>query len=223
MLRLLVLAGLAAALGSSAAMAQKATFFTVSYVEVGPVLARVGAATLNTYRESGRKDQGAVRIEVYQRIDRPNQFAVLGAWTDQKAYEAHSTGESSNKLNEKLATMLAAPVDTRKHSAVSIAPAKPGKESLIVITHVDVVAAEKDNAANALEQFADQSRKHSGNLEFDIGRQIDRTNHFTIVETWTNRGAFDLHQMQKDTREFRSKIAPMSGSLYDERLYKVLP
>jgi quinol monooxygenase YgiN len=224
MFRLIAFAGLAlAALGSSAAVAQKATFFTVSYVEVGPVLARVGAATLNTYREGGRKDQGAMGLEVYQRIDRPNQFAVVGAWTDQKAYETHISGDSNKKLNEKLATMLAAPVDIRTHSAFSMVPAKPGKESLVVITHVDVISAEKDNAANALEQLADQSRKHSGNLEYDIGRQISRPNHFTVVETWANRGAFDVHQMQKETREFRAKIAPMLGALYDERLYKALP
>jgi quinol monooxygenase YgiN len=204
-------------------MAQKATFFTVSYVEVGPVLARVGAAALSTYRESGRKDQGAMGLEVYQRIDRPNQFAVLGAWTDQQAYEAHSSGDSSKKLNEKLATMLAAPTDTRAHNAVSVVPAKPGKESLVVITHVDVLPIHKDDAANALEQLADQSRKHSGNLEFDIGRQTNRPNHFTIVETWANRGAFDVHQMQKETREFRAKLGPMMGALYDERLYKALP
>ena len=223
MLRLLALAGLAITLGSSAAMAQNATFFTVSYIEVGPVLARVGAAALSAYRETGRKDQGAGGLEVYQRIDRPNQFAVLGAWADQKAYEAHSAGDSSKKLNEKIATMLAAPVDTRAHNAVSIVPAKPGKESLVVITHVDVIPTYKDDAANALEQLADQSRKHSGNLEFDIGRQTTRPNHFTIVETWANRGAFDVHQMQKDTREFRAKVAPMMGALYDERLFKALP
>jgi len=28
--------------------------------------------------------------------------------------------------------------------------------------------------------------------------------------------------MQKETSEFRMKLGPMSGALYDERLYKVL-
>jgi quinol monooxygenase YgiN len=104
-----------------------------------------------------------------------------------------------------------------------VTPAKPGKDPVVVITHVDVVGAEKDNAANALEQLADGSRRHSGNLQFDVWRQTDRPNHFTVVEAWANRGAFDVHQMQKETREFRSKLTPMSGSLYDERLYKALP
>jgi hypothetical protein len=62
----------------------------------------------------------------------------------------------------------------------------------------------------------------SGNLQFDVWRQTTRPNHFTVVESWANRGAFDVHEMQKETREFRMKLGPMSGALYDERLYKVL-
>ncbi len=67
-----------------------------------------------------------------------------------------------------------------------------------------------------------QSRKHAGNLQFDVWQQVGRPNHFTVVESWNTRGAFDLHQMQKETREFRGKLAPMLGALYDERLYKPL-
>jgi quinol monooxygenase YgiN len=43
-----------------------------------------------------------------------------------------------------------------------------------------------------------------------------------VVEAWSNRGAFDVHQMRKETREFRTKLAPMTGALYDERLFKWL-
>jgi hypothetical protein len=43
MLRLLAIAALVmTALGPSNAVAQNATFFTVTYVEVGPILAKVG-------------------------------------------------------------------------------------------------------------------------------------------------------------------------------------
>ena len=227
MLRLLGFAAIASlavtAIGTSGAAAQNATFFTVSYIEVGPVLAKVGAAALHAYREAARQDKGLVSLDVYQRIDRPNQFAVLGAWADQAAFQAHAAADHSRKLEDKLSTLLAAPIDTRTHSALSVAPLKAGRDPLVVITHVDVVPAEKDNGANALEQLADQTREQRGNLAFDVWRQTNRPNHFTIVELWASRGAFDLHQMQKDTREFRSKLAPMSGALYDERLYKVLP
>ena len=151
----------------------------VTYVEVGPVLAKVGAAALHAYRDAARKE--AASLDVYQRIDRPNQFVVLGAWADQKAFDAHSKGEAAKKLNEKLATMLAAPTDTRQHNGLSVSPAKAGKDAIFVVTHVDVIPPEKDNGANALEQLADASRRHSGNLQFDVWRQTSRPNHFTVV------------------------------------------
>src|SRR5258707_6653798 len=105
MLRLFALAALAmtvagAALGPQPAQAQTAALYTVTYIEVGPVLTKVGALALHTYREAARKD--ATSLEVLQRLDRPNQFVILGAWTDQKAFEAHSAGDAAKKLNEKL-------------------------------------------------------------------------------------------------------------------------
>jgi len=42
------------------------------------------------------------------------------------------------------------------------------------------------------------------------------------VEAWKDRNAFDAHGMAAHTRQFRDRLAPMSGALYDERLYVVL-
>jgi quinol monooxygenase YgiN len=220
MLRLFALGLAISSLGFEAAHAQSATLYSVSYIEVGPVLAKVGATTLHAYRDAARKE--AASLDVYERTDRPNQFVVLGAWADQQAFDAHSKGEAAKKLNDKLATMLAAPTDTRMHQGLSVSPATAGKDPIFVVTHVDVIPPEKDNGANALEQLADASRRHSGNLQFDVWRQVNRPNHFTVVEAWANRGSFDVHEMQKEAREFRMKLGPMSGALYDERLYKML-
>jgi quinol monooxygenase YgiN len=223
MLRLIALAGLAMMVAASpAAVAQDATFYTVTYVEVGPVLSKVGAATLKSYREAARKENGVVFFEAFQRIDRPNQFAVLGAWTNQTAYDAHAAGENSKKFIEKLSSMLVAPTDTRLHNALSVAQVKPAKDPLFAITHVDVIPPQKDNGVAALKELAEASRKHAANLAFDVAQQTNRPNHFTVVESWANRGAFDLHQMQKETREFRTKLGTMTGALYDERLYKAV-
>ena len=223
MLRLAALAGLAMTVaGGPAAYAQEATFFTVTYIETGPVLAKVGAAALKAYREAGRTDSGVVSLEVLQRIDRPNQFVVLGAWTNQMAYDAHAAGENPKRLNEKLGTTLAAPNDTRQHNGLAVAPAKSAKDPIYAVTHVDVIPPQKDNGVAAVKQLAEDSRKHAGNHSFDVWQQTNRPNHFTVVESWANRGAFDLHEMQKETREFRTKLGTMTGALYDERLYKPL-
>ena len=227
MLRLLALAALAiGALGPSTALAQDASYYTVTYIEVGPLLAKVGAAALKTYRDAGRKDKGNVHLDVFESLDRPNQTVVLAAWADQAAYQAHAATTHFGALKEKLQTMLVAPMDTRLNTALSgsavIAPGKSAKDAIVAITHVDVVSAQKDNAVAALKQLADDSRQHPGNLQFHVWQQIDRPNHFTVVEAWSSRGAFSVHQMRNETRDFRGKLAPMAGSLYDERLYKPL-
>src|ERR1044071_7125275 len=135
MLRFVALAGLAMTLaGSPEALAEDATFFTVTYIETGPILAKGGASTLNAYREAARKENGVVFFEVFQRIDRPNQFAVLGAWANQMAYDAHAAGDNAKKFTENLvASMRGAPPDTRLHNALAVGPSKPGKDAVFAI------------------------------------------------------------------------------------------
>ena len=48
-----------------------ATFYTVTYVEVGADAARQAASLLKTYVTAGRKDDGNVSLEVLKGIDRP--------------------------------------------------------------------------------------------------------------------------------------------------------
>ena len=224
MLRLLALAGLAMTLlGPAPAMSQSATHFTVTYIEAGPILAKVAAAALRTFREAGRKDPGAVSLDVLQRIDRANQFVILGAWADQKAFDAHVAAAHTKKMQDKIASISAAPADTRQHVGLSVAAAgKTAKEPVFAVTHVDVILPQKDNGVAAVKLLAQESRKHSGNLHFDVWQQTNRPNHFTVVESWSSRGAFDVHEMQNETRDFRTKLAAMTGALYDERLYKTL-
>ena len=154
MLRFIALAGLALTVaGSPAAVAQDATFYTVTYVEVGPVLAKVGAGTLKAYRDASRKDAGVVHLDVLQRIDRPNQFVVLGSWTNQMAYDAHAAGDNVKKLNEKLGTTLAAPTDTRQHNGLAVAPSKPtgAKDPIFAVTHVDVIPPQREKLLRQLK------------------------------------------------------------------------
>ena len=209
---------------TSAADADGATFYTVTYVEVGPPSTAQGVALLRQYGETSRKDAGALRIEVLQRIDRPNQFTVLAAWTEPKAFEAHQAAPSTKEFHAKLQPLLASPNDLRLHHGLSagMATAPSPAGAVYVATHVDVVPPRKDDAVAALRQLAEDSRKDAGHVRFDVVQQTNRPNHFTVVEVWTNRQAFDAHGMAPHTKRFRDQLAPMSGSLYDERLYLAL-
>jgi len=104
------------------------------------------------------------------------------------------------------------------------AGAQEADERLYVVTHVDVLgpngAAE---AAKMLHQFAADSRNDQGSTRFEVLRDPDRLNHFTIVEVWRTRQDFETHLAASHTRAFREKLQPMLGSPFDERLHKLLP
>ena len=42
----------------------------------------------------------------------------------------------------------------------------------------------------------------------------------TVTEIWSDLATYDAHGMTAHTKAFRDKLLPMSGSLYDERLYR---
>jgi quinol monooxygenase YgiN len=106
----------------------------------------------------------------------------------------------------------------------SSAGAQDADERLYVVTHVDVLgqngAAE---AAKMLHQFAADSRNDRGSIRFEVLRDPDRLNHFTIVEVWRTRQDFESHLAASHSRAFREKLQPMLGSPFDERLHKLLP
>jgi quinol monooxygenase YgiN len=197
---------------------------TVTYVEVVPPAAARAAASLRRYGGASRRDPGALRVEVLQRIDRPNHFAILAAWTDRAALEAHQAARSTGEFRETLEPLLASPNDERLHRALSVgtAPATSPPGAVYVVTHVDVIPPRTDDGVAALRRLAEASRPEAGLVRFDVLQQTTRPNHCTVVEVWADREAFDAHGMAAHTRRFRDELAPMSGALYDERLYHAL-
>ena len=91
-----------------------------------------------------------------------------------------------------------------------------------VVTHVDVPPPFKDSCVALLKTLAEDSRKDPGNLMFEVVQQTSRPNHFTVVEVWKNHKAFAAHGIAAPTRQFREKLGPMLGALYDERLFKAV-
>jgi quinol monooxygenase YgiN len=85
-----------------------------------------------------------------------------------------------------------------------------------------VTPPNKDACIVMLKQLADDARKEPGVVRFEAWQQNNRGNHFTVTEIWKSRAAIDGHVVTAATREFREKLGPMSGALYDERLYKSL-
>jgi quinol monooxygenase YgiN len=200
-----------------------ATFYTVTYMEVVPPSVTEAVSALAPYRDASSKGGGVVRFELLQRIERPNQFAVLVAWEDPEAFATHVASAQQRDLSQRLAPLLAAPNDTRQHEGLAVVPVSvPRARAITAVTHVDVIPPHKDDGAAALTQLAEASRGDAGNIRFEVWRQDNRPNHFTVVESWSSRRAFDAHAMASQTRDFRGKLAAWTGALYDERLYRTV-
>jgi quinol monooxygenase YgiN len=197
------------------------SIYSVIYLEVMPTSTADGRALLKRYREATRKEDGNLRCEVVQRIGQPYQFAILEVWKDQRAFEAHGKGANSREMRESIAAIRNAPTDERVHTGLSVGPieSSPMRGAIYVVTHVDVIPPRKDDGVAAVKQLGADSRTGDGNLRFEVVQQANRPNHFTVVEIWKDAKAVEAHSMAAPTRQFRDKLAPATGALYDERMY----
>ena len=193
----------------------------VSYVEVQPAAKSEAAATLKMLRDASRKDEGNLAADVVESTTRPGHFVILTAWKDQAALDAHMAAAGTKEARGKLHAVRAAPIDDRLHTTLSVTGTAGGAaRPVYVVTHVDVPPPRKDECIALLTKLAEDSRKDQGVVRFDVVQQTSRPNHFSVIEVWRNRKAFDDHVMKTHVRDFRDQLTPMSGALYDERLYK---
>ncbi len=220
------LLGLAAAAISCAALGQDAApLYVVTYFEARPPARAEAAAALKAQRDAARRDEGNLRSEVVQHASRPGQFVMLSAWKDAKAFEAQRDNLRTREFLDRVHALRVSPADNRLHGALSVGALDAGRAAagaVWVVTHVDVIPPRKDDAVVLLKELGEASRKDDGNLRYEIVQQTNRPNHFTVIEVWKSRQAFEAHGISGHVREFRDKLAPMSGALYDERLYEVL-
>ena len=108
---------------------------------------------------------------------------------------------------------------------VQEAAAQSADKRVFVVTHVDIggTPAIVMEATRLLREFSADSKKDPGSVRFELLLQDGRLNHFTIVEVWQTRDAFEEHSSAEHTKRFREKIQPMLGSPFDERLHSLLP
>ena len=198
--------------------------YSVTYVEVMPTSRTDGIASLKRYREATRKEDGNLRCEVVSRIGQPHQLAILEVWKDQKSFEAHGKSANTTQLRDKIQAIRNAPIDERVHVGVSVGPLQPGPagDAVYVATHVDVIPPRKEDGLAAVKQLGETSRGSTGNLRYEVVQQTNRANHFTVIEIWKDAKAVEAHSMAEATRQFRDKLGPMSGALYDERMFKAV-
>jgi quinol monooxygenase YgiN len=214
----------AAMAAAQPANAQQApgTSYIITYIEVLPGSQREAASLLRRFGETSRQDRGNLRFETLRRIDRRYHFAILEAWKDEAAAKAHETAAHTKQFHDKLNPLLTAAYDERPHVGLTVGEpqVKVGPRAVFAITHVDIIPTHKDEGIAATKAMGEGGRKESGNLRFDVLQQSSRPNHMTVVEIWRSMRAKAAHSASADMKSYRIKLLPMSGSLYDERLYR---
>jgi quinol monooxygenase YgiN len=202
------------------------TAYAVTYLEVVPSMKAEAVGLLKASAEASHKEAGNQRYDILQRTGRDNEFAILEAWSDRKAFDAHAGGAAMTAFRDKLTPLRSGPYDERPSVPITVAPASgavpKGGGPVYAITHVDVAPNVKDQCIALLNALGEAARKEPGSLRFEAWQQDNRTNHFTVSETWKDRAALDAHRFNANTREFREKLAPMLGALYDMRIYTSL-
>lgn len=220
---LLGMAMLPAAFTTAAWAEGAAPIHVATYIEVAAASAKSGATLLAQYRDAARKESGNMRTEVAREIGRTNRYVVLEIWKDQAALDAHGKSAATTTLRDKLKPIQNGPYDERVHNAFNVGPdAAPAKRAIYVVSHVDVPPPKKDDVIAALNPLADASRKGAGNMRFEVVQQTSRPNHFSVVEAWKDKKAYDGSRSAEAQRAFRDKLGPMLGALYDERLYEAV-
>ncbi len=198
--------------------------YVVTYFDVAPTASAETAVLMRQHAAAARKEPGNLSFEAFAEIGRPNRLAILESWRDKPALEAHGAAASTSALRDKLKPLLISGTGARVLSAFAVAPpaAPPGPATVFVLTHVDVPPPQKDQAIELQKALAKAARQDDGNLWFDVLQQNDRPNHFTLYEGWRDRKAFDASIAAAHTKEFRQKLNPLEGALYDERLYQAV-
>lgn len=196
---------------------------TVTYFEVAPATAAEVAQELKGWIATAAKAGGISGIEAFQRSGPGHHFALVAGWASRKHYDGARDGAAGTALREKIGPHLICGIDTRIHNAlIGGGDGRRGSASVIVVTHVDVPPPNKDACISLLETHVKASRCESGCARFDVYQQADRPNHFSVVEGWASEAAYSAHIVTAHTREFRFALTPLSGALYDERLYKAV-
>jgi quinol monooxygenase YgiN len=210
------------ALAPQASAQEDSTSHMITYIEVTPAAKAQAASVLKELAAASKQDAGLMRFEVLERTAPSNQFVIVEAWKDEAALNAHAGAAHAKQFRDKMQPHLMAPIDDRLSIVTTASPIATAAAGLYVVTHVDVAPPNRDKIIVALKALSEPTRKDKGNVRYDVLQQKNRTNHFTVVEAWSDQAANDAHEIAAHTKEFRGVLGPLTGALYDQRWYKPL-
>ncbi len=197
---------------------------SVSYVEFADAQIASGRAALIELRNKTQREPSVSGDKVLAEIGQPQRFVVIESWASAEAQRVRMKSGNDVLTTDWRQHGALAPADLRIHKPYNVAPAKAfGPSTIYVVTHVDVGPPGLPGLEAILKPLAEKSRLESGALQFDVVQTTTRANHFSLIEAWASPEAAQAHAVAAHTLEFREKLNPLLGALYDQRFYKLVP
>jgi quinol monooxygenase YgiN len=197
--------------------------YVVTYLEIVPSLASEARQLILAHSAEAGKASGAVQIDALERIGYSNHFALIEQWQSSSAKQAYGSTDAAMKFRAALGPLQSAGYDERIHGPLSVGPSSPGSaDPLVILTHVDMIPTFLDVGVGKVKAFVEQGRAAAGNRRFDVLVQTSRKNHMTIIENWDAAADKTAWISRAVAKSFREDLQPASGSLYDERAYRLL-
>ena len=196
--------------------------YAVAYVEVTPLSVPQATKAFQMYRQTASGETGFVAFDLFEQIGRAGHFVVVDTWRDQAAFDAHQTAASVSALKDALQPIRVSGYDQRPYKTLTVAPARatPGRNAVVVVSHVDIGGGGQVDVPAMLRKLAEASRAEPQCLRFDVTKHTARANHFTVVEVWVDQQALDRHAAAAHTKQYRDEVQPVAGSPLDERVYR---
>ena len=195
--------------------------YGIAYVAVGPASKNAAIAAFKQYRDASAKENGAIRVDVFEEVGLPGRLVIVERWATAAAATAHAMATHTQRLKDALQASRVTGYDERPYKTLTTSPTpgSAGRDAVHIVTHADFIPG--GDPLGSLRSLAAESRTEKGNVRFDILQSTLRPNHFTIVETWQNQAALDAHATGAG-RKFRDAVLTGTGSPVDERVLKAV-
>ena len=203
----------------------------VGFLQVSPIAIPDTIEAMKRYRTSSLQEAGAKAIRLFEELARPERLMVIETWSDQASYDAHVAGPACTQLRTILQRVEIGAADIRLHRVLvanpsgsdhAVSQAKTA-DPVFVMTHLDVPPPFFADLQGPLLSYVAAETKAPGLNSVQILQHVaPRQNHLTVLEAWESRAALDAQRSGSASIQFRNKIGPLLGALYDERLYRAV-
>jgi quinol monooxygenase YgiN len=197
--------------------------YTVAYIEVLPGQEKPARRLILDHVRVAKRAPGAVAIDAFARDGYRNQFVLLEQWQSPKSRDDYASTVPAQQFRTRLSKLESAGVDERIQGPLLVESESPAATPpIVVMTHIDIIPTSLEQGRARIKQLVDGNRHKYGNVRFDVLVQTNRQNHMTLIEGWKSQADKNAESSAAETVSFRHDLLPMSGSPYDERIYRPL-